>query len=278
MSNVDFCIKPNKYTNNKQSCFTRDSLIKIIQAYNKNCETNKESKTCNMKINYKKSDTTEELWKKIYEKLKNLCQQEYCWLSLDFFKTIDDPVINRLTFKPIKPNGKYTWLSTTDLEAVMNQYSYYYPDFRFVGALPIDFASIITELNSINFIDLYNQDVKKIGIIFNMDPSYKDGSHWVSLFINLYKKEINYFDSVGRCPCPPEIEKLVHTIITNFLQKTIKLKYQCNTVQHQTGDSECGVYSLNFLINMIKDVPYKQYINKIQSDKQINKFRNKYFI
>ena len=31
-----------------------------------------------------------------------------------------------------------------------------------------------------------------IGIIFNLDPHYKQGSHWVAVFIKVRKKEIYY--------------------------------------------------------------------------------------
>ena len=45
--------------------------------------------------------------------------------------------------------------------------------------------------------DYLKEGKNKIGIVFNMDPHYKSGSHWISLFINVKKKVIFFFDSVG---------------------------------------------------------------------------------
>ena len=42
-----------------------------------------------------------------------------------------------------------------------------------------------------------DKSLNKIGIIFNTDPHNKSGSHWISLFIDVKKKIICFFDSVG---------------------------------------------------------------------------------
>lgn len=34
-----------------------------------------------------------------------------------------------------------------------------------------------------------------LGAIFNLDPHYKDGSHWVALAIDLPRNAVYYFDS-----------------------------------------------------------------------------------
>ena len=51
----------------------------------------------------------------------------------------------------------------------------------------------------------------KVGIIFNLDPHNKGGSHWVALFVDCKKHKIYYFDSYGD-PIPERIMRLVKTI------------------------------------------------------------------
>lgn len=56
----------------------------------------------------------------------------------------------------------------------------------------------------------------------------------------------------------------------------IFFNYKVNKIKHQSGDTECGVYSLYFIINMIKDSAKKIKTKKI-SDAQMEKYRNVYF-
>ena len=48
----------------------------------------------------------------------------------------------------------------------------------------------------------------KIGIVLNLDEHDGKGSHWVSVFIDLQKKFIFYFESTGSIT-PPEIDVFV---------------------------------------------------------------------
>ena len=104
------------------------------------------------------------------------------------------------SFKPIKPkswnSNKFEWLSTTDIENVIKQYENEYPNFRFIGAVPIDFDStygvgqcIVNELCKINLKKMLLAKIFQIGIVFNLDKHDQDGSHWVSMFIDLKKIE-----------------------------------------------------------------------------------------
>ena len=51
-----------------------------------------------------------------------------------------------------------------------------------------------------------------------------------------------------------------------------------NDKNHQKENTECGVYCLHFLTNMLKGIGFKQYLKKPLSDKDIEKFRNIFFI
>ena len=96
--------------------------------------------------------------------------------------------------------------------------------------------------------------IYKIGIIFNLDPHYKSGSHWVSLFIDIKKGKIFFFDSAGD-KVPKQIKKLSDNIIEQGkqLHPPIQFNFDENhPKEHQFGDTECGIYSLFFIIHMLK--------------------------
>ena len=122
----------------------------------------------------------------------------------------------------------------------------------------------------------------KIGIVFNTDPHYLSGSHWISLFIDIKNKYIFYFDSNGH-KIPPEINRLVKRIIkqskTNPLN--LNLKYIDNyKKRHQNEDSECGMYALYFIIMLLTEEKKPEYFNNKSikiSDSEMNKLRKKYF-
>jgi len=207
MSEYNSCSPSTEGT--KGSCFSRKSLLKIARAWNK--------ANPNDKISLKLSDT--ELSHKIKKRMMRFtpgCTEEYCLLKNKIVKNIKDKDINYNTFRPEAPEGAAdAWLSTLDIQAVMEQYEHKYNDFKFIGPVPIDFDNDIfpgmcvsDELCKINLKNLYNKGMRKLGIVFNLDPHYRGGSHWVCLYMDFKTGGIYYFDSVGDWP-PPEIKKLM---------------------------------------------------------------------
>ena len=91
---------------------------------------------------------------------------------------VNDDELRHKTFKPIHPDewldNKYAWLSNFDIDAVMAQYEDLYKDFVFLGPVPIDFEDIYTELSGKTLQNLYKQGKRRIGIVFNLDPHWKD--------------------------------------------------------------------------------------------------------
>ena len=136
--------------------------------------------------------------------------------------------------------------------------------------------------------ELIGQGKNKIGVIFNLDPHDKPGSHWVSLCIDTKNKYIMYFDSNG-ITCPPEICNLIQRIISQgkSLTPTLSLKEIQNKYQHQYTNTECGMYSLYFIITHLtekinhKKASHKKIIehftNKRIPDNYIFALRGKYF-
>ena len=158
-----------------------------------------------------------------------------------------------------------------------------------MGPSPIDFdikmmgdQCVWEELCKFNLQEQIDSNKTKIGIIFNTDKHTGGGKHWFSLFINIKKGEIFFYDSAGDKPAK-EIQALIDRIIEqgkNLKQtKPIAFKIDSNyPVEHQMGTTECGVYSLYFIVHMLEDKLTGHYLktHKIK-DKYMQQFRKVYF-
>jgi len=196
------------------------------------------------------------------------------------------------SFKPKKPkewkNNKNEWLSNIDIEKVLKQYSEAYPGFHLHGPTAIDFKlkegniCKVDDLCKFNLKKHLNNKETKLGFVFNTDPHNESGEHWISLYVdckgeNLDVPTIYFFDSTGDSP-PAEVEELINIIIEQGKKENINFTYLCNDIQHQTGNTECGIYTIHFIIYMVEGNNFYDYIKNKKSDEYIEKFRNIFFI
>ena len=167
----------------------------------------------------------------------------------------------------------------------MKQYEHSYPCFRFIGPTPIDFDThlyddkcVWDELCHFDLNKHIADGINKFGIIFNTDPHTKGGAHWISLFVNLKKKFIFFFDSNGT-KIPKEIKDLCDRIIKQAEYVNIKLTFDQNApFAHQEGNTECGMYSLYFIITLLQDKHNYDFFKTTKiSDDAMEKMRDKYF-
>ena len=66
-----------------------------------------------------------------------------------------------------------------------------------------------------------------------------------------------------------------YLITSGFNESSIDLRH--NTTPHQRGNSECGVYSINFILRLLKGKNFDHITRKRLDDKKVNKCRNVYF-
>jgi hypothetical protein len=190
-------------------------------------------------------------------KAKNAaCNKESCWLD-------NNKPLYKRTFAPkMPPSWKKNineWLSSDEILEVLTQYETMYPEFEFLGPSPTDYfvkeygnTCVWEELCKFNLKEWIAKGKTKIGVVFNLDPHYKSGSHWVALFINTVTKSIYYFDSTGA---------RIHKYINRFrkevqaqAKRDLGEKYAFDTnyqVEHQYKNTECGMYVLFFIITML---------------------------
>lgn len=189
------------------------------------------------------------------------------------------------------------WLSSVDIEEVMRQYETAVPSFKFLGVVPIDFSAPEPAIERVSggpastgakqaqggmkclaqeycTVDLKAErarGIRTIGCIFNLDPSTKGGSHWVACAIILKPRgggAIYYFDSYGEQP-PAQVAHFMRAL--KLQDPALVLKY--NGRRFQYGGSECGMYSMYFVICMINRVPFPKFVRHTVADKYMLELR-----
>lgn len=295
------CSPVTKYRNG--SCFSKQQLVLITEKYNEFIK--KKKKFCKYKpdvinggnlkeieicinqmtpikniYNLSKQELVKKLQRRFYKACKN---EQLCWLNFDFIDSIKDDDIKqhllKYTFKPQKTKYstkhlkteteklKDIWLSSIDIDNVLEQYELKYYDFLFYGAFPCDFYKI-TKVDYNEF-----KKYKKVGFVLNLDENDKPGSHWVSLFVDNENKTIEYFDSSGKPP------KTTIKIFIDILYEFFENKYEIliNNTKHQRGNSECGVYSIYFIINRINGKKFYDITENEIPDRVMELYRQQIF-
>jgi len=264
---------------NPFSCYTDATLYKLRDRWN--------SRHSDAKIT---SNDAKIIHKQLTTYFKGVCNRESCWMKQ---KTEFGDIKNELTdsFAPVSPSdwvkNPNEWLTSVDIMNVMKQYEKAYKCFDFLGPSPIDFDTrkmygecVWDELCNFNLAHQLKTGKSKIGMIFNTDPHDKPGQHWISMFVDVKKQRIFFFDSVGD-KIPKEVMVLVKRIQEQGAAMTPPIKFefdQNHPVEHQYGTTECGVYSLFFIVHMLEDKLTKEYLKThILKDKYMENFRDIYF-
>jgi len=270
------CSPKNKNEFLNFSCYKPNMLYKMRSIWN--------SRHNDLQI---ESNNLKEIWNSLGYYMKNSCSNEKCWIKNNLFKNdFTNKEINNI-FSPKQPSdwkkNPHEWLSSIEILQLMKQYEDAYKCFEFIGPTPIDFDEKLAygecvwdDLCKFDLKEKIDKGINKVGIIFNLDPHDKDGSHWTCMFINIKLKKIYYFDSYGDDLTPGRIKKLAKRIQKQSSKIGKKYDFIINNIRHQYSRSECGMYCLFFIINMIKDVPFSRF-NKKVSDKYMRQLRNKYF-
>ena len=272
------------------SCFPPETLVLLKSSYNKYHPNNKIHAT-----------NLDQIWAELKDRLGH-CTKEDCWLSQIDDKNVRDR-IDGLSFAPDMPKewkkNPSEWLSNYDILDVLKQYEQSYPHFHVIGPTPIDFDTrpkdmngkcVWQELCDFKLEKYLKMGKKKLAVVFNLDKHDRGGSHWVSMFIDLDDKYAFYMDSAGN-EIPGEIDALFKRVVQQGLAMHPPTKihfYENCPMEHQMGTTECGMYSLFFLITMltgaVEGKVFKNYLEKIRffkdrriSDRYMKRYRKIYF-
>ena len=312
IKNIDsagFACAPGKNTIGG-SCYDVVALVKIANAVNQSLLEECSGKSNNEQCLFKKIsiphisviennvEVQESILKQITTVLGNDCHA--CWLDHPKITLALNRDEKFYTFAPEYGQGG-DWLDTNQIDNVMAQYEHVYPEFQYLDTVPLDFDKLpILKLH--NFVpDSKKYPGKtKFASVINLDPHTMGGSHWVSIFVDTVKPSVYFFDSVGKRP-PPEIEAMM-VRIGNYFRKTHEtvmktqqlyrdrqqhqdielnlwqgIDVRHNPIQHQYKNTECGVYSINFIVRSLKGETFDNIIQNKLSDAKVEKCRKKYF-
>jgi hypothetical protein len=258
----EICSPIVKKTHKRYSCYTSNHLYEMKK---------KNNLTRTQKI---KSVTPVGIWLELNKTLTE-CKKESCWAKQLNLKFND-------AFAPKSPESwkknETEWLSSTDITSVLRQYEKAYPEFKYLGPSPSDYFFKESDGNCVwQELCEFNVNTTKykyIGIVFNLDTHEGPGTHWVSLFVHIPRKKIYYFDSTGE-----DIHENIQHLVDQIQNQNNKFELLKNyPVEHQFGNTECGMYTLFFIITMLETKNYN-YFNgtKTFPDKKMQMLRKKYF-
>lgn len=199
-------------------------------------------------------------------------------------------IINSMLMKPKAPESWKTnpeeWLSSVDIDSVEKQFAKLFPDYYYVGTVPIDFnkhsetgTCLVDSLCSLNIEGLYQKGYRRIGIVFNTDVSTGPGQHWIALYCDIRPElvfpRVTFFDSYAERPSKEIINLMKRWKITwdatNIHSKPMATTY--NKTRHQYENSECGMYCLYFHYCCLLGIPMSKRI----PDEVVRGFRGALF-
>lgn len=230
-----------------------------------------------------------EIWTALKRHMKGMCHNEACWMKQIMNADPEDVAAD--TFAPEAPmswnNDPDEWLTSDDIENVMRQYEDKFPAFEFLGPSPSDYNApkqagvcVWEELCNFSLKKYIESGTRQIGVVFNTDPHTEDGSHWVSLFINIQPNNnfIFFFDSTGFKP-QKEIREFIQTVTQQGNSLGIRFQLYENRKQHQKRNTECGMYSLFMIVNLIEGTRTPQEFMRGDRipDSHMMEFRKEYF-
>jgi len=210
---------------------------------------------------------------KVFEAVGCKAGEEHCLLTKAPLREDVKKELRKQYLRPVYPKAwekdSDMWLDNYNIMHVMQQYAAAYPWFTFLGVFPIDFSApnpyrhngvkecLYKETCALDLKKEYAQGKRGIGMVFNLDPHFKGGSHWVGLYINLMdlaRPFIGYFDSYGY-KTPALIARLMRSFRLQI--PTCELGYNARRFQH--SNTECGMFSLYYIICMIHGISFREF-------------------
>lgn len=227
------------------------------------------------------------IWEGLKYVMSTTCATEACWIRHQCMKNDLDHGALLGHFAPEAPaewkDKPSEWLTTVDIQEVMRQWEKAHPRFAFLGPSPSDYGKrklfdecVWEELCKFSLANYRRKGKTKIGVIFNLDPHYKPGSHWVALFIDIKKQAIYYFDSYAE-GAPAAIMKFVHEVQKQGKRNGTPFTFEQNKKRHQYSDSECGMYSMFFILRMLHGKTFESFQRYRVPDKAMRRLRKIYF-
>ena len=210
------------------------------------------------------------------QRLEGVCKNDRCWLkhltslrahdSAKFFAPLQGWTESAAAAgSSSRKKSQSTWLSNVDIDNVLRQYEEAYPHFAFLKSTTIDFDSasqydsskcVSDQHCNIQLDALRKRGKTKIATVINTDKEQNNGEHWFALFVDLDDQFVFYFDSDPPSRKPTQITKFIERLVEQgraLTPRPVELAVHTNIGNaHQKTDTECGVYSLFFIITLLE--------------------------
>jgi hypothetical protein len=298
------------------TCFTLQELLAVAKTWNELCADPGAT------IKLGRNPSRMSVWSALLRAYAPVCRaDETCWLEdSSLMKALrkKHPAVHHVltheAFKPKGTEGRFDWLSDTDIVAVMRQYEKAFAalNFKFLGTWPSDHYHGRP-------LPLAQIGRKRCAIIFNLDASHQKGSHWVAVFTHwdgdapatpdrtrcaevlaraqgsrwssldrqaldhcASKMEsrsgprlltVEYFDSTGKDP-NANIKRTLDDIVRAWPDRS---RIKINDRVHQRGDSECGVYSMYYVLQRLQGKTFADLHKRRIPDRSMNEYRGDLF-
>lgn len=230
------------------------------------------------------------------------CKDELCWVQNSQLDWDKKRQIQRKLFRPIMPESwkknPNEWLSNEDILNVMNQYNDQYPAFQFLNVFSVDFfrRDICRHYNfcDFNLFDFLETGKTSLGMVINTDTWVGGGKHWIALFADFDPKSRKFgmcFYNSGATKPPGPVREFMDAVYKDaqlFFKDTFtdvefkkKFQFKYNIRAHQKGNTECGMFSMLFLIACLdhERLDYNSICNlmKAESDDEAQTYRRLLF-
>jgi hypothetical protein len=233
------------------------------------------------------SNSPKEIWKQLKKYMQETCSSESCWLKHQCIKHDLDKSLWEKMFAPHSPekwkDNPNEWLTTVEIQKIMGQWEKARQEFEFLGPSPIDYDEHVVfgecvweELCKFSLDECKKKGKFKIGIIFNLDKHTQPGSHWVAVFMDLKKHKIYYFDSYGD-NVPKRILKFCENVQRQGSNFKEKYEIYVSKKRHQYGNSECGMFSMFFILQMLEGTMFNTFQKIRIKDSEMVTLRKEYF-
>lgn len=268
---------------NGPTCLSTGSIQRLVRTWNRTQKNKVSLRRNNTSRRNNKTTDAATLWQSLRDAMakKYKCDTEYCAVKKLADKK-DQPALLK-QFKPDRPtewdSNPKQWLDTEQIETVMKQYEDGFPEFAFLGAVPLDFDTTVPEwgqcvseeMCKLNLAQSARKGKTKLGVIFNLDPHDKPGSHWVAAYVDSKNRSAYYYDSYGYKP-----EKEIAAFLERVQEQGCDRVYY-NDIRHQRSESECGTYCMYTILNLLGGRPFQEICKDVVNDEVMNTFRDVLF-
>lgn len=148
-------------------------------------------------------------------------------------------------------------------------------------------SCVSNALCNLSLAEEISKGYKEVGFVLNLDTHRGPGTHWTACYIGLdpvnrpHRFGFFYYDSVGRQP-PKEIREFSSKLSAEaktVFPDSVPFRVAHNTVRKQFQDSECGIYSMFFIVAVVQtEIPFEQICRDvIKRDGAMHSLRRVFF-